>query len=107
DNGCISKIARVWFDAHPAPRPKVGFVWREGGRPRWTGWSGWWWCNTRGKRGDVRRRRRPPRQGEERGGRRGSPQALTGGVSAPRLLHDIQHDRECWNEAGTKKTSSP
>src|SRR4051812_38040441 len=30
---------------------------------------------------------RPPRQGEERGGRRGSPQALTGGVSAPRLLH--------------------
>jgi hypothetical protein len=30
---------------------------------------------------------RPPRQGEERGGRRGSPQALTGGVSALRLLH--------------------
>jgi hypothetical protein len=30
---------------------------------------------------------RPPRQGEERGGRRGSPQALTGGVSASRLLH--------------------
>src|SRR5690606_38483904 len=27
----------------------------------------------------------PPRQGEERGGRRGSPQALTGGVSARRL----------------------
>ena len=22
DNGCISKIARVWFDAHPAPRPR-------------------------------------------------------------------------------------
>jgi hypothetical protein len=32
---------------------------------------------------------RPPRQGEERGGRRGSPQALTGGVSANRLLHGL------------------
>jgi hypothetical protein len=31
----------------------------------------------------------PPRQGEERGGRRGSPQALTGGVSALRLLHEL------------------
>src|SRR5437773_2430828 len=29
---------------------------------------------------------RPPRQGEERGGRRGSPQALTGGVSAPPIV---------------------
>src|SRR5690606_12082510 len=35
-----------------------------------------------------RKRERPPRQGEERGGRRGSPQALTGGASARRLLHD-------------------
>ncbi|GAA1280705.1 hypothetical protein GCM10009634_25950 [Saccharothrix xinjiangensis] len=29
---------------------------------------------------------RPPRQGEERGGRRGSPQVLTGGVSAKRIV---------------------
>jgi hypothetical protein len=40
-----------------------------------------------GEHSSPERMERPPRQGEERGGRRGSPQALTGGVSASRLLH--------------------